>query len=1356
MKLKIHILLLMIVVSLSLCAQQDYEILSLGIERGLTNNYILSIAQDKDGFMWFATESGLNRFDGQHFKSYKKSRTALPGLSGNELRKLYADTHEPFLWIATQKDGLNRLNLHTGEFTIFKHNPKDNNSIIKNDITDIVNDSNGNLWISTFWGGVDYYDKKQNCFSHYNTNTLKNLASDMVWTIANDKNEYLYIGHVNYGLSIISLKTRLVKHFLHNQTDPYSLPGNDVRSILIDGSNNIWIGTNNGLALFDFKKEKFININMSPSPKSSMPFNRVYSIQQMSDKRIWVGTEDNGIYILDIHNDIVTSSNDVVIHTILQSSYSNGLTKGTVTSLFEDSYHNIWIGTYGGGINFIGHEPLFFHKWQYSPYFKKNALATKEVWGICEDNKGNIWIGTDGGGINVFQNGICAKIYNTENSILQGNAILAAYRDSQGNLWFGTYEDGISVFNTQTMKWEIFSSRGFKSKDIRCFFEDKNQKLFIGTNDNGMYSFDLNSKELKHYTSSNSGIPSDNLVRAICKDSEGQLWVGSFGQGVNVLDTKFQLVRSYNIACGLYSNVINYIFQDSRKRMWIATGEGLVKLNNVNDSQFSIYTEKNGLADSHIKAITEDRYGHIWFSTNSGISKYSVNENKFYNYNCFDGVAQGDFKDGSVINGQNGYIYFGSQNGLTYFNPQAIDLANEKRPVATITGFYNYDNKEILSKISNDSFLSGPDIQLKYNQNTFTISFGSLDYATANKIEYAYKLEGISDKWYYLGNKNEVTFQNLQHGKYIFLVKAKLKNQDWSNSSASLQITITPPLWLTPWVKSVYVIVLLLIIYQIVRFYKNRLQLKNMLYLEKQKNEQQIQLNEERMLFYTNITHELRTPLSLIIGPLEDISNESELLPKIHKKIQLIYQNSVRLMNLVDKILDFRKTETNNVNLRVSRNNISQLVLEMGLKYKELNRNSKVKIVTTIETECVNLYYDSDIIYTIIDNLLSNSLKYTTEGEIRLTLRTVEDRFKDINYTEIEIRDTGCGISKESLPNIYERYYRVKNDSNIPGSGIGLSIVKNLVQLHQAEISVESTIGEGTTFKLRLITNNIYPHSSQLVLSQFEDNNFASSKTEAKIEGNSLNKSLLIVEDNVDIANYIADSFSEQFTIYRANNGEEGLAMVSANMPDVIISDIMMPKLSGLELCNILKKDIKTSHIPIVLLTAKNSLQDKTIGYSVGADSYITKPFSSSLLKSRIKNLMEAQENHKRHINLNSIAKQKQFNDSVNKLDKEFLDKIVKLIKDNCYSEKIDIEFITQNINMSHSVLYRKVKNITNMTVNEFIRKIKIEYAKELLLTNKYTISEVAYHVGFNSLNYFRQCFKEEYGVLPSEFLNRS
>lgn len=626
-------------------------------------------------------------------------------------------------------------------------------------------------------------------------------------------------------------------------------------------------------------------------------------------------------------------------------------------------------------------------------------------------------------------------------------------------------------------------------------------------------------------------------------------------------------------------------------------------------------------------------------------------------------------------------------------------------------------------------------------------------------------LKGLENSWYTINEQNSVTFRNIPPGKYEFLVKARLHNQDWSEDTTSLRIHINPPLWLTWWAKLIYILITISIIYTIIHAYKKKIDLESLYTLEKKNHEQEQELNQERLRFYTNITHELRTPLTLILGPLEDMQKDTSLPTRQAQKLSVIHLSALRLLNLINQILEFRKTETQNKKLCVCKGNIVPLIHEIGLKYKELNQKKAIDFQIQIEKEEMPLFFDKEIITIILDNLISNAIKYTEQGKITLSLYPTTRN--GVTYTEIKVSDTGYGISAEALPHVFDRYYQESGKHQASGTGIGLALVRNLVELHEGEIRVESIQNEGSTFYISLLTDNIYPnalHGDSTKQTEEEMISEAVPEDSQNTEPETSKPILLIVEDNEDIQKYIAESFSDSFEVITGSNGEEGKQQALNRIPDIIVSDIMMPVMDGITLCRQLKEDVRTSHIPVILLTAKDSLQDKEEGYEVGADSYLTKPFSASLLRSRINNLLDSRKkliaqfqqtgtNHNPNSHLDE--KRSIITEALSKLDNEFIEKITQLVEDNLSSEKIDITYLSDKMCMSGSTLYRKMKALTGLSTNEYIRKVKMQNAERLLLEGKYNISEIAYKIGMNSTGYFRQCFKDEFGVSPSDYLKQ-
>ena len=1331
--------------SISLVAQ-PYSVSHLSWQKGLSNDHVVCITQDKKGFLWFATEEGLNKFDGIRFiPYYKEEDTGKQGITGNELNYLLDDPTDSILWIGTQRAGLNAYNYTENTFTSYRHDPQNPKGLITDDITQIAHAQDGNLWISTYWKGIEYFNKQTQEFEHYNTSNVQGLESDHIWSVVDGGNGLLYIGHVNKGFSVMSIKERKAKNYQHDPQKANSLPGNEVNCIYKDNNGNIWIGTNKGLALFNPKEEDFISFNDSKGKLS----HRIYDIKQIQDNKLWVAMEFGGIAILDLSQHLYHTDRQNNLFTFINEGDDEyGLSNSSIRCLFKDCFNNIWAGSWGGGVNFIFQEPALFSSYRYSSWpSTENSLSNRIASSVCIDNRGDLWIGTDGGGINLFSKGKRTAIYNTRSGHLNGNSVQASLCDSKGGLWFGLFYGGIVYFDSQKRMFHPIELYGNKHTDIRSFSEDNEGNIWVGSS-NGIYVIDRESKKVKeHYDREN------NQVRCIKKDSEGQIWVGFFGGGLGLYNRKMDLVKLFNVTDHFPSNTVNAILEDTQKRLWVATGEGLVCFPSLSQKEYIVYQRENGLANTHIHSVIEDKKGNIWISTNKGISCIDPFRQTCHNYDHRDNLPPGSFSTGCVTKDAEGNLYFGSINGLCYFSPETV-LEERQSPLAVI------NNVEILGPISDrknkQNICPSPHqpLQLQYDQNNFCITFNVQNYALVNRVEYAYKLKGMEDSWYTADNSNSITFRNLPPGKYCFSVKTRMRNQQWSEDITSLDIHIAPPLWLTWWAKVLYILSFSGIFIYISYVYKKKLEAETLYKLEKQNHEHEQNLNNERLRFYTNITHELRTPLTLILGPLEDIQKDNTLSPKDAQKISVIHQSAIRLLNLINQILEFRKTETQNRKLCVNRGNIVPLIRETGLKYKELNQKKNVNIRLEVEEENIPMYFDKEVILVILDNLMSNAIKYTEQGEITLSIGLTQQN--GVSHTEIRVSDTGYGINPEALPHIFDRYYQEGGKHQASGTGIGLALVKNLVTLHEGDIHVSSTPNVGSTFCVSLLTHNSYPNA--LHADPAEKTATKEEEAITKHAATSDRAILEIVEDNPDICTYIANALGEHFDVRTASNGKEGMELARKCIPDIIVSDVMMPVMDGIDMCKTLKSDVRTSHIPIILLTAKDSIHDKEEGYSGGADSYLTKPFSASLLQSRIENILQSRRKLVEHITATAGKindKSAIIAEALNKLDNEFIVKINKLIEERLSSDKIDIGYLSDKMCMSSSTLYRKMKALTGLSTNEYVRKMRMKYAEQLLLEGKYNISEIAFKVGINNLFYFRQCFKEEFGMIPSEYLKK-
>lgn len=1335
---KIHLITLFLIFIFNL-SYANISVKNLGMANGLSCDYVSEMAKDKFGFIWVATEEGLNRFDGLGFFTLYKGNRGY-GITGNELNCLLDDTTEPIMWIGTQRSGLNAYNYITGEFTYYLHDDNNANSISTNDVTDLKNAADGNIWVATYWQGINLFDKKSKRFIHYNTGNTKGLPDNSVWCVLDDGKGRLYVGHVRSGLSVINLRNHTAVNYRYMPGKPNSISGNDIRCIYRDRAGRIWIGTDHGLDLFNSEDGKFYH--MTDNGKLNL---RVFDIKELSDGKLWVATEQGGIAVIDYYTLSFAADGTLSAPVTYLVKGFGRISGNTVRSIIEDKYKNIWLGLYGEGVDFLTFRHTAFMQITYTPFTTPFSLTNKTVLGLCIDDKGNIYAGTNGEGINVF-NPEKERVGTMLSDI--GVTVQAAYRDSRGRLWFGSFNNGAYLYAGGSMRH--VTAIGV-NEDVRAFFEDGNGHMWISTS-HGLYVTDSNgSKAIKHYN-----VPG-NLVRAAMTDTRGNVWVGTFGNGLLLYSPGMKLIKSFKTENGFPSNTVNQIIADSDGSIWVCTAEGLVHFGK-GSSRYTVYNKGNNLDNTHIRAAVQDRQGNIWVSTNKGISCKRKGEEVFLNWNYKENIPTGNFTSGCVAEGRDGTIYFGSNNGLCYFNPRYV-LEPKISPQPAITRLTIYDAANKRDSIA--SVIGISHITLDYTQNTFTVGFSSQDFSIQDKVEFSYKLKSMQGDWV-TTQQNEVTFHNVPPGKYKLQLRSRLHNQQWSKQIAEIIVEIDPPLWLTWWAKTIYAICAIAIVWFLIRLYNRDMRLRYLYEADKKNLDNEMKLNNERMTFYTNITHELRTPLTLIISPLEEIVADKSLRDATRKSIELVRKNAKRLNELVDKLLEFRKMDSGNRHLLVGRANIVAVIKEMWRKYSELNNNDKVDIVFNASQEIINVYFDREVIGIIIDNLISNAIKYTDSGRITMSVSLVKGNGNE-DILEISVADTGYGISPQALPHIFERYYQERGPHQASGTGIGLALVKNMVALHEGTIDVQSKAGKGSTFTVRLKADNQYDKAQRRDTTETSQPETVTEDSGTEGNDGIKHKIMLIVEDNHDICQYIADSFSNEFSIVTAENGKDGLKAAFKYVPDIIISDIMMPYMSGTEMCRQLKTDIRTNHIPIILLTAKGSTESKEEGYESGADSFITKPFVRSLIASRVANLLrqrellaQAYKAPAADCSAEDMNKKRQMlRNAMDKADRDFLNSIDGHIKKRISSDKIDINYLAECMNISASTLYRKMKSLTGLSANEYIRKFKMTYAEHLLLEGKFTIKEIGFMVGMSTVAYFRKCFKDEFGETPSEYLKR-
>ena len=1276
----------------------------------------------------------MSRFDGASFTNYTSLNSGLPE---NALNSLVYDEARDRVWIGGVFEGLCYYDHRSGKI----ERVMPSKSMAIDNVVDIQIATDDGIWVVPHYGEVSHYDPDSDKWT-----SLKDLAIDLDhksnWSCYDDNMGNLYVGHAQGGISIINLKDKEVTHLKHTLGAPSSLPGNSVYAFCKDPMGNLWVGTDQGLGLFNADSRSFRAFKHDDQRLTSLIADHIYDIKVIGDNDLWIAADVGGVSILDIDKQPLVDPEKVEFINLFSNNTANGLSSNNARTVLQDSFGNIWIGNYSSGLDFISHRSYVFDA---LPYVDNSgdAPALKPSWSVYNDSNGNLWIGGQSELV-LFADGQVEKIVDISPYLTrsQGQIFSLAGNDN-GEIYLGLYDDGLLKYDTSSDKITRLSLGG-GNIDVISLYNDIDGKLLIGT-EYGIYSYQNGA--VKKEDAINRMLP-DQSVYGIVRDKQGKLWIGTYAGGIMVLDEKLQTADRLGQDTNLS---VNDLIMDSGGAIWAATRHGLAYIKDTNNpNDIALYDHDEGLADDFVRSVVEDAQGKIWVSGNNSISCWNKATSSFENYGLKNGLPNGNFIEGGACRDQLGNLYFASLAGVCAFNPSNISNQAEKCGIEII------ECRELTNAHNGPIAINDNAIVLPYDQNSLRLSFSVPDYSLRGQVEYAYMMPGVTDTWTILQNDNKATFYNLPPDDYEFQAKARLNNQSWEEASVvSLKVRINPPFWWTWYAKLFYAILFVLLIVACVKVYLHRVNLKNSLQLSEDKNRIEQELNNERLRFYTNITHELRTPLTLILGPLEDLANDPKLPAALEPKTKMIYSSAQRLLGLVNQLLEFRKTETQNRRLSVAKGNLCDLVTETGLRFKELNTNKDVDFNLKVDHNLPLMYFDSEVVTTISNNLLSNAMKYTPAGSISMSLEKVT--VEGVDYAEIKVKDTGYGIEADALAHIFDRYYQADGKHQASGTGIGLALVKSLTELHHGRISVDSKPNQGSTFKVMLPLDESYPEA-------LHKDNKARPRVEPETAPNDNRPIILVVEDNDDIREYVASSLSSDYRVLTAKNGKVGLSEALRHIPDVIISDIMMPEMDGIEMCKAVKADVATSHIPVVLLTAKDSLNDKEEGYESGADSYLTKPFSAKLLRSRVTNLLESRKklaqwiaDHAKSNPANEDSPiETQTVPGLNPLDAAFLEKLNKVIEDNISDGELDLGFISSQMCMSQSTLYRKIKGLTGMSGNKLIRKIRLKHAIHLMQHCNHNISEAAYACGFNDVDYFRSCFKDEYGLPPTQYLKET
>ena len=1314
----------------------------LGTENGLSNGYVSAIAQDGQGFMWIATDYGLNMFDGSRFFTFNQLNSEL---DCNLITSLLFTPADSVLWVGTD-DGLYTMDYHT------KHLEKVS-SLRQTIISDLCMAEDGGVWVVFLESDIVHIAPHSHKTEAYSGANVKDFGYSFR-TLLDVGDGIVYVGYAGDGFARLDTRKKQVKNYGLQMGTTQAQSWTNVYSIFKDSRGQIWLGTNNGLVRFSMQDESFHIYQHQQDNSHSLNSNHIYDIDEINGS-LWICSDVGGINIVPM-TDFVTLRNDSPIDFRDFSEYytEGSLSSRNIRKIFVDSFQNIWIGNWSFGLDFIGHTHDAFQK------VKCAEGIYKPVWAVASDGRGGAWIGSE----NQFahsQDGIVTETIDITPLITRTYAhVQKIFSDHDRGLFLGLFDDGLLYYSLQSKSISRIQLNA-DYLDINAIYPDTDGSYLIGT-EAGLYR--ITSTSLNHYTNtpfhhyiaepiliSCPDVSSTPSVFGIVRDKAGSLWCGTYGNGILVLDKDYKclkrLLKDERQLC-----TVSHLMMDSKGRIWASTRRGLVVIEDTsNPDAYRVLDGRQGLGEVDLRTVIEDASGDIWAASNSMIAKWNAKTERFENFDFHQGIPMGNFGDGCSARLDDGTLIFGSLGGACYFSPLLFSsTVNSMGSIKPEISDIKSPQNRIVRQAQEPHQITVP-----YDIGSLKILFNVPDFSLAGTLDYSYKIDGMADEWTPVQDENSVTLHYLQPGKYVLSIRAKLKNEDWDNAETyMLHIEVRPPFWQTWWAYLIYILVLCAVGYLILRAYRRRINLETSLKIEKEQSENVRHLNEERLRFFTNVAHELRTPLTLILGPLEDMADDTSLQPSHHRHVESVLRSARQLGRLINQILEFRKTESQNRRLTVSRGSLSDLVTETTLPYKDTKalRDSNVEFVCDIEKGIDNILFDRDIVTITINNLLSNAFKYTPSGQVCFSLKSVE------HTVVITVSDTGYGIAKEALPHIFDRYYQAHGKHQASGTGIGLALVASLIKIHQGTIDVTSEEGKGTTFIVTLPADEQYPDA---IHKETDASPTAGAETQTDISGDRL---MLIVEDNVEVRQYIADTFRQQgFSIIQATNGREGAEQAFINVPDIIISDVMMPQMNGFELLNMLKGDVRTSHIPIILLTAKDTVEDREEGYLSGADSYITKPFTAKLIRSRVENLLASRKVWADYILQFPHASWEQAattpaaaEDVLPPRENQFVEKLNNLIMQNIDAADLDISFLTDNLGMSHSTCYRKIKGLTGLSPNEYVRRMRLSKAAEMLKSSELNISEISYACGFSSPSYFRTCFKEIYNMTPKEYATRN
>jgi ligand-binding sensor domain-containing protein/signal transduction histidine kinase/DNA-binding response OmpR family regulator len=1354
------------------------------IQQGLSHQIVHAIIKDSYGYLWFGTQDGLNKFDGSNFVVYENSPNDSNSLIHNSIHALIEDKYKN-LWIGTSQ-GLNLYNREKDNFINVDFIKNNVNHLNTTYVSALCADDEGKIWIGTFGNGINVYDYKHYVFSYYIHDTTNNnsVISQYITSLALDDENNIWIGTYD-GLDLFDRRTKSFRHIaLPSRSN--GLNNSYITSLYVDHLGDIWVGTQHE-GLYKLLKKNdgygFTHYEHTGNP-NSLSDNYVWSLCEDKKGNLWIGTDKGGLNCLNLKSDKLSCYRS-------EEGCPNTLSSNSIWSLFVDDNNILWIGAYNKGINVFDEKYQKFELYQRN-LFSKNTLPSNDVRSFAEDKQGDVWIGTDGGGICRFNPGtrqfIRLVMSTAGKTLLTKNDVTQVICDSRENIWVGMWSGGVDRLDKNANRVKNFKTGGIQGagdNNVITLYEDKQKNIWAGTAGSGLFEYNPMQDRFVQITDNSDPLKLLNtaFVASILEDNDDDLWVGTL-YGLVCIKKKhsgeLSFTRFYhsNKRGSISSDRIITIFEDSRKNLWFGTEDMGLNLYNRRDGTFTVFQKQDGLPNNSIKGILEDSHGNFWISTNKGISRFDPIAKTFRNYTQADGLNSDEFYK-SCLKTKTGEFFFGGNKGFNVFYPDSIKNNTLVPPVyLTDLKIFNKSVKigEKGSPLQKQISLTRK-ITLTHKQTSFVIEYAALNYTRSSRNQYVYMLKGLDHEWNNAGHNRTATYSNLSPGTYLFMVKGSNNDGLFNPIPTTLEITVLPPYWQTKWAFAVYFLVFFSLLYAFVKLQMIRIKQLQVLRMERMKREKDEELNQLKMQFFTNVSHEFRTPLSLILSPLENIIFGGSLKSELKNQLTIIYKNADRLFRLVNELMDFIKAEDGSLKVAAQSGNIVSFSREISAYYLDAAQRRYIDYQFVAEDSEVEAWFDRDKIEKVLHNLLSNAFKFTPDkGKITLRLEKIRVDDHSINpaapigelpfgdYMKISVTDNGSGISPVHISKVFDRFFQSLEEDKLyqTGTGIGLSLTKSLVELHHGKIWVTSEKWKETCFTVLLPLGSAHFNPDEMVsmsvgISVWHSHQAAFEPGQKEIKNRKSQENLpliLVVEDNIELRNYIVSVLLVSYNVLEATNGKQGIEMVLEHLPDLIVSDIIMPEMSGIELCRKIKEEISTSHIPVVLLTAKNAVESRLEGIETGADAYITKPFNVRILEATLKNLIETRQKLFQRFSQEAFIMPKEL--SNNPIDQDFLERIIGYIDKNMADESLSVEKLASHLLMSRSQTYRKIKALTGQSATEFLRTVRLKKAIKLMESGELNISEIAFKIGFSSPAYFTKCFKEHFGKLPSEYLPES